>query len=329
MMRNFAAGLCCALGALAALPACNAPMTSPPATNAAGARADLRQEACSLARRAAHRSHIATATTYPTNKSLLFDADFYNDDVQIYQTKKLKSNPQPIATFSTETGYPFAVAMDSHGTLYVADGCNGSDVEEFAKGQTSNPAIITDGISDPSGLAIDASNTLYVSNYPAAITVYAYGESTPEETITGDGLIDPEGLAVDKGGNLYIADIGADQVFELPKGSGSLMALNLQDLEEPIGVAVDQAHGYLWVTDGKLAQVNVYQLGSTSPSEEITGFEYPFAVAIQNIGKPKQTAVVSDIDAHAIYAYKPLKYSPYAALTVGINGPVGLLISKP
>lgn len=308
---------------------CNGEVAAPPAAAAAPVHANLRQQLCSLAPRTARHSHAATAASYPANQSLLFEADVYNVEVNIYRTEKLKGNAAPVATFATETGYPFALAMDGHGTLYVADACNGSDVEEFAKGQTANPTVITNGISDPSGLAIDASNTLYVSNSPAAITEYAYGASSPEETITGDGLVDPDGLAVDKSGNLYIADPGAVQVFELPKGSGSVKALNLQDLEEPLDVAVDQKSGYLWVTDGALAQVNVYKLGSTSPSEEITSFSYPDAVAVQNAGKLKETAVVSDLDRHAIYAYKPLEYTPYATLTDGINGPIGLLMARP
>lgn len=326
---SWARALRCSLAAVAVLAGCNAGAISPPAATAGAVQLSVRHDSCSFARAAAHRSRLAAPANYSTKKSLVFEADLGHVDINVYQTKKLKKDPAPIATFATETGYPFALATDRYGTLYVADGCNGSDVEEFAKGSTTVKTSITDGISNPTGLAIDANNTLYVSNSPAAITVYSYGASSPEETITGNGLVDPGGLAVDATGDLYVADLGADQVFELPKGSSGLTALNLQDLEEPIGVAIDQTTGLLWVTDGKLDEVNLYQLGSTTPIEEITGLRYPSAVSIQNVGKPNGTAVVSDLSTDTVYAFAPGKYSPYAKLTNGIGEPVGLSIAKP
>ena len=214
-------------------------------------------------------------------------------------------------------------------TLYVVDNCGGNDVEEYAKGSTTLKTTITDGVSNPLGAAVDKHGTLYVSNYPAAITEYAPGTSTPSETITGGGMEDPFGLALDKSGNLYIADFGADAVFELPAGGSSVTNLNLQDLGEPIGLAIDKRTGTLWESGGEDNITNVYQLGgSTSPIETFGGNGDPYAVSLQEKGKPQGEVVESDASADAVYAYAPGSYTPYATLTNGIELPTGLLIDN-
>jgi sugar lactone lactonase YvrE len=278
----------------------------------------------------------AAPASYSTKKSLVFEGDQAQAAVNVYQTKNLANNPAPIATIHVASGCPYGMAMDKTGTLYVADNCGGNDVEEYAKGSTNLSATITDGISNPLGLAIDKNGTLYVSNYPASITEYPYGSTTPAQTITGGGLTNPFGLALDSSGNLYIADFGADAVFELPAGGSSVMNLNLQSLGEPIGLAIDQKKGLLWETDGADKVVNIYKLGgSTSPIQQITsGFTEPYAISLQNKGKPKRTVVISDLydrtsGQGSVFAFKGGQYTPYATLTNTITLPTGLLITKP
>jgi len=131
-------------------------------------------------------------------------------------------------------------------------------------------------------------------------------------------------------GNLYIADFGADAVFELPAGGSSLTNLNLQGLGEPIGLAIDQKTGYLWETGGGDNIINVYQLGGVDESDrDIPGNGDPYAVSLEERGKPKGEVVESDATADAVYAYAPGSYTPYATLTNGVELPTGLLIVEP
>jgi hypothetical protein len=285
-------------------------------------------------------SHTITPT-YPTTNSLVFEGDQNEAAVNIYQTSALKSNPPPIATIKVAAGCPYGMAMNRAGTLYVADNCGGNDVEEYAKGSTTLSGTITDGISNPLGLAIDRDGTLYVSNYPASITVYPAGSSSPSETITGGGLTDPFGLALDSSGNLYIADFGAHAVFELPFGATSVTNLNLTGITEPLGVAVNQADGYLWETDGEGNVINVYHLGSTTPFKTIAGNGFPYAISLQNDGRsrrrrdailhsgPKGEVVESDNSTKEVYAYKPGRYSSYTTLNDGVENPTGMLVTTP
>jgi hypothetical protein len=270
------------------------------------------------------------SASYPVDNSLVFEGDQEEASVNIYQTADLSSNPAPIATFKVAAGCPYGLAVDKKGTLYVADNCDGNDVEEYPKGSTTLKKTITDGISNPLGAAIDQNGTLYVSNYPAAITEYAYGTTTPSKTITGGGMEDPFGEALDSSGNLYIADFGASAVFELPAGGSSVTNLDLQDLGEPLGLAIDQKTGDLWETGGSGNIINIYKLGgSKSPIKTITGNGYPYAISLENKGKPVGEVVESDIETKAVYAYAPKTYTPYATLTNGIELPTGLLVTKP
>lgn len=268
--------------------------------------------------------------TYPTKKSLVFEGDQEEAAVNIYQTAKVKSDPAAIATIHVSAGCPYGLAVDKTGTIYVADNCGGNDVELYPKGSTTLKTKITDGIDNPLGLAIDKTGTLYVSNYPASITEYAYGTTTPIKTISGSPMEDPFGLALDAKGNLYIADFGASAVFELPAGSSSVTNLGLQSLGEPLGLAIDQKKGLLWETAGSGNVVNVYKLGgSTSPIETITGHGDPYAISLQLKGRPKNEVVESDLGTESIYAYKPGKYTSYATFNNGVELPTGLLITTP
>jgi DNA-binding beta-propeller fold protein YncE len=281
--------------------------------------------------RHANVARFSPQTTYAT-KNALFEADQQLAAVNVYQDQDLKSNPAPVATIHVAAGCPYGLAMDKKGTLYVADNCGGNDVEEYPKGSTTEKLAITNGVSNPLGAAVDKKGTLYVSNFPASITEYKFGTTSPSKTITGGGLTDPFGVALDASGNLFVADFGALQVFEIPAGTTTVTALNLQGIVEPIGVAVDQSTGDLWVTDGQGAKVNVYPPGSTSPSQTITGFSFPYAISIQSKGKPLKglrSVAVSDINTKVVYAFKPGKTSPYATLSNGVALPTGVLVTKP
>lgn len=275
---------------------------------------------------------------YSAKQSLVFVSEYPQNAVYVYQTADLPNNPSPIATITTQQTCPYGLAADKKGTIYVAAGCStsGGDIEEYPKGSTTLKKTVVNGISHPLGLAVDKNQTLYVSDgSPPEIQEYAYGATSPSKTISGSPLGEPFGLALDNAGNLYIADFVASNVFELPAGGSSVTNLNLQDLVEPLGVAIDQKHGLLWVTDGKGQKVNVYKLGSTAPVESITGFTFPYAISLQNKGKPKAAAVISDAEdresgyAGSVFAYAPGQYVPYATLTTDIVEANGLLITQP
>ena len=132
-----------------------------------------------------------------------------------------------------QLAYPFDVAVDSAGNLYIADTSNHRIVRADIVGTittfagTGARGFSGDGgpavqalLNDPFGVAVDTDGNLYIadtSNHRIArvdiagtITTFA---GTGEKGFSGDGgpavqaLLDrPRGVAVDGAGNLYIAD---------------------------------------------------------------------------------------------------------------------------
>ena len=213
--------------------------------------------------------------------------------------------------------------------LFVADNCSGNDVEEYDKGKTTPAKRITEGISNPLGLAIDQHGRLFVSNGRAAISIYGRGKKKPSRVVSGSPMVSPCGLAVDKHGDLFIADPGAGQVFELVEDASSVVPLNLQGLQQPTGVGADQVDGYMWVTDAAADAILVYAPGKTAPVATIPGNGSPYAIAVQNQGKPKHLVVESDLVTDSVYVYDQKHHALQATLNNGIEQPTGPLIENP
>ena len=136
---------------------------------------------------------------------------------------------------SAELSFPYGVAVDAAGNLYIADNSN-QRIRE-------------------------------VSAATGFITTVA-GKATPG--YSGDGgaatsaeLFSPYGVAVDGAGNLYIADVLNNRIREINAGSGIITtvagngtsgfsgdggAATSAELHEPFGVVVDAA-GDLYITD--------------------------------------------------------------------------------
>jgi sugar lactone lactonase YvrE len=272
-------------------------------------------------------AQAATATTgaYTARGSLIFEADEDEDAVNIYRTRQALQNAAPIAQIPTGGG-PYGMALDRLGTLYVAQ-YYAWTVSEYPKGSTTAKTVISDGLHAPYGVAVDQHGTLFVSNDQGWISVYPYGSTTPSEKISGGGMQHPAGLAVDKTGNLFIADFNAQRVFEIPAGTEKVIQLQLADLSDPIGIAIDQQTGAMWVTDG--SQINIYKPGLPYPTHEIKGFVNAYAISFQNSGRLEGYAALADSNANRIYVFKPGQYTPFTSFNSRMDQPTGVLIAQP
>jgi uncharacterized protein (TIGR03437 family) len=186
---------------------------------------------------------------------------------------------------SAELSNPDAVALDSAGNLYIADGLN------YRLREVSNGVITTvagngtPGFSgdngpatsaqlQPSGVAVDSAGNLYIADSNncrvrkvsnGVITTVA-GDGTPgfggdNGPATSAWLFYPGGLAVDSAGNLYIADSANFRIRRISNGvittvagngtqgfSGDNGPATSAQLNGPSGVAVDSA-GNLYIAD--------------------------------------------------------------------------------
>lgn len=287
---------------------------------------------------------VGMLASYPTSKTLIFEGAYTGQStpwvINIYEANKVKQNPAPIATITDALDDPYALAMDSSGTLYVANLLN-STVTEYPKGQTMHTLTITNGVNYPTGAGIDPSGILYVSNetapssnYNGYVSEYAPGSQAPFQTVTGfGGSLTAETL--DKDGNLYVgwasASSGTYDVIEVPNGSTKIVHLNLKGLASaPQGLAFD-ASGRLWATISAQSEILIYKLPGQSPVKKIRNKLIPSpywisvdpggAVFIDSDGSPKVGPSVN--------AFKPDATKPFAVLTNSVYYPYGLLVAKP
>jgi len=140
--------------------------------------------------------------------------------------KFARPNPNGSAPSLTIGGFqgPGAINFDSNGNLFVPDQLlhNVSVINHPITGVSTPTPVITSGLSLPSCVAFDASNTLYVLDIQNGGTLYAY---TPPYTgapiSTNMGMVgNPEVCAYDRAANtLFIGSINAGltiQGYTLP-----------------------------------------------------------------------------------------------------------------
>jgi uncharacterized protein (TIGR03437 family) len=142
---------------------------------------------------------------------------------------------------------PAGVAVDSSGTLYIADQLNhrvramGTDGTIKTVAGVGTTGYSGDGgaptnaaLAFPGGLAVDGSGNIYVADAASNVVRKVAGSSISTVAgnhdagagFSGDGgegtsaqLNAPSGLAVDAAGNLYIADTGNNRIRKLAGGT--------------------------------------------------------------------------------------------------------------
>jgi uncharacterized protein (TIGR03437 family) len=184
----------------------------------------------------------------------------------------------------SQLNFPFGLAVDKSGSIYIADGLNnrvrkvsGGVITTVAGNGTAgftgdNASATSAELSNPTGVAVDSSGNLYIADSGnnvvrkvanGTITTFAgsnsvgAGYSGDGGTATGAQLNNPVGVAVDASGNVYIADAGNNVVRQVFGGNIITAAVGFT---HPDGVAVDSS-GNLYVADTVARRIVKYFAG--------------------------------------------------------------------
>ncbi len=141
---------------------------------------------------------------------------------------------------------PSALALDSAGSLYIADTLNNRIRCVSATGLMET-VLDSSSVNAPQGLAVDAQDNLYIADTGNLRVL----KLTPGGSVTTEvgGLSGPRALAIDSAGKLYIADAG-----RVLRVSGSVVS-TLVAAEQAVGLAFDLDGELLVATAGGILKM--------------------------------------------------------------------------
>jgi sugar lactone lactonase YvrE len=159
----------------------------------------------------------------------------------------------------------YDLAVDSAGNIYGADSplntiyeALAQDVFQYGEGillDTNPIALVSSGISNPQGVALDGGGNVYFADTGNnAIKEWTVADSSVI-TLVSFGLSGPAGVAVDAAGNVYIADSGNNAIKEWIAANSNMITLASTGPSNPNGIAVDGAGNVYW-GDGALKEWN-------------------------------------------------------------------------
>jgi serine/threonine protein kinase, bacterial len=186
---------------------------------------------------------------YVTQPACLACTDNPNNHNRVLKLPAGSSTPVELA-FTGLAG-PRAVAVDSAGNLYVADG--NDRVLKLAAGASTQTVLPFTGLDIPEGVAADTGGDIYVADLGntanhGRVVKLAAGSST-QTVLPFTGLSTTlGGVAVDSAGNRYVTDFANNRVLKLAAGASTQTVLPFTGLSGPLGVAVGTG-GNLYVAD--------------------------------------------------------------------------------
>jgi sugar lactone lactonase YvrE len=237
------------------------------------------------------------------------------------------------STLPSNATYPYGVAVDAAGNVWVVDNFGGVVTEVTPSGTSyTGPYTVLGGFNNPYGIAIDTHGNIYITESGTGQQAtdviketYAGGTYTPSILPTS-GLYSPGPLAVDTHGNVYISDTYDGRlVKETPSGNTYIQStVPTSSLGEPTGVAVD-AGGNLYIADIENAQVLKETVSGTGYTESVVVDqlpEYPQDVSVDGQGNvyvlmytpggyaEDFLAVKATPSGHG-YTQSPINFAPY------------------
>ncbi len=198
-------------------------------------------------------------------------------------------SPGPVPPDVPSLAEPRGVAVFRDGTIVVSDfghdrlvWFDSSLHRQFALGRPGNEP---GQFRQPTGLAVGPGDDLFVCDtWNHRIQVFTKSGQYRRQYLAN--FFSPRGVAVARDGTLFVADSGNNRVVVLrPDGN----VLDTWDgtaagpaLREPVGIAVDDEHGVVFVTDNGQASVRMFRR-----SGEALGSFPVDGIALQALSEPQ------------------------------------------
>jgi streptogramin lyase len=197
--------------------------------------------------------------------------------------------------------YPFGVAVDGKGDLFISDPSvyRSGKIYELSPtgvlGQYTQTTIAS-SLIEPVGIAADISgNVFFADEHTGFLYKLAVASGYTKTTIDNSTFETPVAVAIDPYGNIYVTDTGQDEVFVETLQSDSsylptvLATADGNGLNTPSGVAVDGV-GNLYIANTESSQVlrldssDIPTLDFAATPDYTFSSDSPQTVTIANIG---------------------------------------------
>jgi sugar lactone lactonase YvrE len=220
---------------------------------------------------------------------------------------------------TTGVSFPFGVAVDGAGDVFIADN-NNSVVVEVPAGGGAQITVPASGLLYPRAVAVDGAGDVFIADQGnnRVVEVPAGGGA---QTTVGSGLNQPYSLAVDGAGNVIIADTINSRVVEVPAGGGAQITVG-SSLNQPYGVAVDGA-GNVFISDtvnGRVVEVPAD--GGAQTTVASGGLSRPYGLAVDAAGD----VFVADQALSTVVEIPAGGGAPTTVPAIGLSQPTGVAV---
>jgi len=148
-------------------------------------------------------------TSYNGN---LYFADKNSLTGNLYDIQEIIGGKTVSTLIANGLSNPKAIAFDTSGNLYIADG---NTIKELSVGSHTLTTLLSNGLNNPQGLAVDNAGNLYIADSGNNSILELAAGSQTLSTILATGLSNPQDLVIDSNGDLYVADSGHNEIKEI------------------------------------------------------------------------------------------------------------------
>jgi len=224
---------------------------------------------------------------------------------------------------------PYAIAVDTTGSVYIADSNNNRVLKETLSGGAYTESEIGSGLNSPAEIAIDGRGNVYIADSGnGRVVKESLNAGVYTQTVLNDGYSSPNGVAVDSNGNVYVADTLNDRVLKLilTGNAYTQSVLPTSGLSTVFGLAVDGA-GNVYIADTGNNRILKETLSGTSYTQSVidSGLSNPYGVAVDGFGN----VFITQFYASYVIEMSPIAgggYSESVPPTIGLSAPYGIAV---